>query len=322
MKRFLVPIVFIVTVSLISISCKKNQSNLYEGSYYQVLSFIEQYSVKKNEINWSDIKSKVKDSIKVFSSNDDIYKAIGYTLKLINDGHSLFITYKIDSSNHRVSRFANYAIPAVEAKIVDGDIGYINLHGLYANDSLTDIYVKEIRKALLDLDSTSKLSGWIIDLRSNSGGKLTSESLGLSPLFEQSLIGISRDNKHSFKNMLCTNSSFYFGNFKMDSIICDSTLINTHKKIAVLVGKSTVSAGEFLALAFRFQKNTKVFGSKTKGKTSHLRLIEFNSNARLLLAVEYYCDKYKKILKEGVIPDIDCDSAECLKMAVDWIKNS
>ena len=320
MKKSNLPIVFILALLLISMSCKKKQSNAYEDYYYQLLSLIEQNSVKKNDINWSDIKRDVKDSIKVFSSNDDLYRAIKYTLKLINDGHSLFISSRIDISNHTVSRFNSDTIPEVEARIINGEIGYLNLHGLYANDSLTGIYQMEVRKALLRLDSSSKLSGWIIDLRNHSGGKLTSESLGLSPLFEQPLIGISCDNMHSFKNIVCSNNVFNFGDIKLDSLIGNSTLKNRHKKIAVLVGKSTVSAGEFLALAFKFQKNTKVFGSKTNGKTSHLRLFEFKSNARLLLAIGYFCDKDKKILKRGVIPDIACDSSKSLKMAVDWIK--
>jgi len=320
MKTGIIPMAFIFAILLILMSCNKKQSNAFEDYYDQLLGIIEQNSVKKNDVNWSDIKREVKDSIKVFSSNDDLYRAIKYTLKLINDGHSLFVTSRIDSSNHSISRFNSDTIPEVEARIVCGDIGYLNLHGLYANDSLTGIYQMKVRKALLRLDSSSKLSGWIIDLRSHSGGKLPSESLGLSPLFEQPLIGISYDNIHSFKRIVCSNNFFNFGDIKLDSLFSDSILKNRHKKIAVLVGKSTVSAGEFLALAFKFQKNTKVFGSKTNGKTSHLRLFEFKSNARLLLAIGYYCDKDKKILRGGIIPDIACDSIKSLKMAVDWIK--
>jgi len=301
-------------------SCKQNKSNECEDSYIKALGIIEQNSIKKNDINWSDIKRDVKDSIKEFRSNDDIYRAIRYTLELINDGHSFFVSYRKDSSNHTVSSFKNVTIPEFEARIIDGDIGYLNLHGIYANDSITDIYQMEVRKALLRLDSSSKLSGWIIDLRNHSGGELTCETLGLSPLFEQPLIGITCDNKNSYNTLVCAKSYFNFGQIRLDSLIFDSTLQNRHKKIAVLIGKSTVSVGEFLALTFKFQNNTKLFGSKTKGKTSHLKMFEFQSRARLLLAVMYYCDKDKNILKEGIIPDIECDSTKCLSLAVDWIK--
>lgn len=318
------PVVFLVVISLIMISCKKEKPSSYENFYYQILSLIEQKSIRKNEINWSDIKKDVKDSIIVFNNMEDVYKAVRFTLKLINDGHSKLLTAQLDSCGNQI-QFKVDSIALIETRIIDGDIAYINLHGISANGRVNDIYAMEIRKSLLSLDSSTKLSGWIIDIRSNPGGYIPSESLGLSPLFEQPLIGIMCDNSHSFKNVICTKSVFSNGDIKVDSLICDSILNNRQTKIAVLVGKSTASAAEFLASAFRFQKNTKIFGSKTQGATSLLDAIVIRNSADLIvakvsLATEYYCDKKKNILRGGIIPDIECDSMKCITMAVDWIK--
>lgn len=103
----------------------------------------------------------------------------------------------------------------------------------------------------------------------------------------------------------------------MDSLIYDTTLVNKRKKIAVLVDGETASAGEFLTLSFKFQNRTKVFGTRTYGLTSTLRLINFKSNAKLLLATGYYCDKNKNIIDGPVIPDIECSSEECLTKAIE-----
>jgi hypothetical protein len=314
------------TILLISFlfffACKKQTKNPVDAFFEQTFKIIEDNSVKKDSLKWDDLKKIVKDSIKRFNSNEDAYRAISYTIQLIDDGHSVFVGAQ-NPSQGAISNLLlidTLSIPSITKRIIGGNIGYIKLTGFVANDSLTDLYALEIRKALINIDSTAKLSGWIIDLRNNSGGKLTSEPLGLSPLLSLPLIGIAWDNKNTLKDIRQENNYFYFGNYKIDSLNYNSTLINKNKKIAVLVSDKTVSAGEFLALAFKFQKDTKLFGSKTKGKTSHLRLFEFMSNAKLLLATDYYCDKDRNIVTGGLVPDVECKYDESLSKAIEWIK--
>lgn len=309
---------------LFSFSCQRPDVNQFESFFEQTFNVIESESLRKDSINWTDLKKTVKDSIKKFNSNDDAYKAIAYTIKLINDGHSIFIPAQ-NSNTHSVYNpllIDSLKIPTINNEVIDGRIGYIKLTGFFANDSLSSLYVLQIRKTLLALDSSSSLSGWIIDLRNHSGGKLTNEPLGLAPLFSQPLIGIALDNKGIYTKIKLADNKFYFGDIRMDSTNLSSELINKDKKIAVLVSDKTISAGEFLALAFKFQKNSKLFGSKTRGKTSHLKLIEFKSNAKLLLASHFECDINKNILSGGLVPDIECKNEESLSKAIEWITSS
>jgi len=345
MNRRLLPILLTIFTSLILLSCKKDKSNSYipnsnENSYYQILSLIEQNSIKKNEINWSDIKKEVKDSINTFKNTEDIYRAIRYTLKLINDRHSNLWTLK--ESNE--IKWHSDSSTLLETRVIDGDIGYLKLNnGLECeNEKITDFYRTALRKVLLQIDSSSNISGWVIDLRDNSGGDVSCETLGLSPLFAQPLIGIFCNNKHAFTNVVCTKSVLIVQGVRVDTLICDSILKNQHKKIAILVGKNTASAGEFLAIAFKFQNNTKIFGSKTYGATSSISFFDFTDTTKLVmdttkfvmakldmtrlvkaklnLATTNFCDTNKNLYKEGITPDIICDSAMCIKMAVEWIK--
>lgn len=302
---------------LITFSCKRKTQWNHESFFEQSFELIKEKSIRKNELNWVDLKQTVMDSIKVFDSNEKVYNAIGYTVKLIDDGHSVFVPANKPNS----LTVDTLAIPAITSQIIDNNIAYLKLPGFVANDSLSKQYALNIRKSLLALDQSKNLSGWIIDLRENTGGKSSNESLGISPLFENPLIGISCDNKNNFKEITCTSNYFKFGDLMMDSLIYDSHLNNNNRKIAVLVSEKTVSAGELLALAFKFQNNTKIFGKETNGKTSSLLLFTFKSDAKLLLAVEKLCDKDKNVLNGGVVPDIDCIPEESLTIAIEWIKN-
>jgi len=299
-------------------SCKHKTQWNYEAFFEQSFELIKERSIKKDELNWVELKQTVVDSIKEFDTNEKVYNAIGYIINLIDDGHSEFVS--ANTPNRLTTD--TLKIPTVITKIIDTKIAYIKLPGFVANDSLSKQYSLIIRKSLLELDKTENLSGWIIDLRKNTGGKLSNESLGISPLFENPLIGISCNNKNDFRKITCKTNYFDFGKIRMDSIIYDSQLKNTNRKIAVLVSQKTVSAGEFLALAFKFQNNSKVFGEKTKGKTSHLQLFTFKSDAKLLLAIENYCDKNRNVVSGGIEPDIECAPEESLNKAIEWIKTA
>ncbi|MBU3026764.1 S41 family peptidase [Zobellia galactanivorans] len=318
-------VVVYIVLALLSFSCKEKEKEKEEWNeeafYEQVMQLIEERSIKRNEIDWVSLKQTVKDSIKQFSTNEDVYNAIGYALELVDDGHSHFFAPE-NPDSVVTNRFLmdTLTVPAIDAKIIGEDIGYIKLPGFFANDSLSSVYALKVRKALLKLDASGKFKGWVIDLRKNLGGKMSSESLGLSPLFNRSLIGISCDNQERFTKVCCSDGDFYFGDFKMDSLIYKSTLQNKNKKIAVLISNHTASASEFLALAFKFQEGTKTFGSKTRGATSTLNLLEFKSNAKLLLAQEYYCDKDYLKITSGILPDVACDTAESLPKAIEWIR--
>ena len=308
----------LIIAALFTFSCKRKTQWDYGSFFEQSFELINEKSIKKNELNWVDLKQTVLDSIKDFDNNEKVYNAIGYTIKLIDDGHSVFVPANKPNS----LTVDTLQIPSITSKIIDNNIAYLKLPGFVANDSLSRQYALNIRRSLLELDQSKNISGWIIDLRMNTGGKLSNECLGISPLFENSLIGISFNNKNDFRKITCKANYLNFGKTKMDSLIYDSQLKNMNRKIAVLVSKKTVSAGEFLALAFKFQNNTKLFGEKTKGKTSHLQLFTFKSDAKLLLAIENYCDRENNVISGGIIPDVECLPKESLPKAIEWIKNA
>ncbi|HSF53167.1 MAG TPA: S41 family peptidase, partial [Algoriphagus sp.] len=233
---------------LFSFSCQRPHKNQFESFFEQTFNVIKYNSVLKDSLNWVDLKKTVKDSIKSFNSNDDAYNAIDYTVHLVNDGHSIFLVG--EKPSNKTPPIDNNPIPDriftphIDSKIIDKEIGYIKLTGFSAiNDSLQKQYTLEVRKALLTLDSTGELSGWIIDLRTHGGGRMSSESLGLSPLFENELIGYAKETKNELIEISSTKSKLSNGNYIQETLNYDSTLINKNKKIAVLIDKNTVSSG-------------------------------------------------------------------------------
>lgn len=298
-------------------NCKDQSKYTYDSFFEQIFSLIKENSIRKYNVNWDDLKHDVIDSVKHFKSNGDVYKAIDLIIRSINDGHSQFIKPNVSNKLD----IDTLSIPNIDSKIINSDIGYIKIPGFMANDSLSHLFALKVRKTLLDTDSIMRLSGWIIDLRGNGGGKSSSMLLGVSPLFMDTLVGYALNNSGEYEELYCKDY-FLLKSCAPDSLIYSSRLKNKNIKMAVLVNKNTASAGELLAIALKAQTKSKIIGEKTKGKTSHLGLFTFTkSNAKLLLAMKYYCDNKKNVFKSSINPDIYCSDNLTLSTAIRWIED-
>jgi carboxyl-terminal processing protease len=264
------------------------------------------------------LKRSVIDSIPYFQHDADVFRAIQYIVTLIDDGHSIFIF----PNSPNVFLTDTVPMPEVVTKVVDGNIGYIKLTGYLANLEGSKRYTDRIRESLYELDRTSDLTGWIIDLRDNIGGLSSMMPFGLAPMFQDSLIGCMINNKGEYLMEYCTNERYGLGTLSIQHYEgLNFDLKNKNKPIAVLMNEDTGSAGEALALSFKFQHNTKTFGTPTAGLTTALENIGFHkSDALLLLATLYHCGPDKEIIYGSVEPDVACSPEESFELAKEWIK--
>ena len=310
-------ILLIFALFLLFSSCKKEKAKPnFKRLFTQTYELIKNESIKKDEINWTSIEKTINDSIPLFRNNYDVYNGIKYTLNLIDDKHSFFFPPK-KKSNFFIND--SLTIPDIKHKIIDGNIGYLKILGLAGNDSLSSQYSLKIRKSFKQVDNHTNLSGWIIDLRNNKGGKMGVISLGISPLYKDSIIGVSYKNNGEYINHKLQNNRYFYGDKIVNKINKTDTLNNKNKKIAVLVNENTASHAEFIAQSLKFQNNTMIFGTKTKGLTSDIQIYKFTSGAVLGITNALMCNKNREIIK-GVIPDIECSSEKSLELAIEWIK--
>lgn len=225
--------IFFILIFII-LSCKKEEKKPdFNRFFNQVFSIIKNESIKKNEVDWIKVKKNIKDSILRFRNNEDVYNGIKYVLNQINDSHGFL---KNPTNNFTLND--SLPIPHTKHCIIGENIGYIKISGFAANDSLCKLYSQRIRNAVKDIDECSNLSGWVIDLRNNFGGKLSSFSLGLAPLYKDSIIGYSLNNKGKYTIHKIVDNTYYYGDIiagKIDSI--PSSINNVNKPIAILINE-------------------------------------------------------------------------------------
>lgn len=176
-------------------------------------------------------------------------------------------------------------IDSVESRVLDGNIGYVQLKSFQGNTT------SDLERALRKLDA-SHIKGLILDLQDNPGG-LLEQAIRVTDIFLKSGTIVStrsndesqRDEKHASND---GNEPTY--------------------PLVVLVNGGSASASEIVAGALKNHDRALVIGQRTFGKGSVQVLYDYNDGSALKLTIaQYLTPGDVSIQGTGIVPDIGID---------------
>lgn len=170
-----------------------------------------------------------------------------------------------------------------------GDVGYIRLVQFSAPA------IREMRDAIQKLEQ-KKVSGYILDLRSNPGGLLNASVEIARMWLQEGAIVSTVDRQGESDRQLANNSAL------------------TNKPLVVLVDGGSASASEILSGALQDNKRAKVIGTRTFGKglvqsVRELRADSSESGLAVTIA-KYLTPLGRDINKHGIDPDVEIKLTE------------
>lgn len=173
---------------------------------------------------------------------------------------------------------AEIVLHAVSYKVLEPNIGYIQLQTFISNDA-----AREFKMAL---ERLSRTDGLIIDLRDNPGG-LLSNSLEIADMLLDGGVIVSTVGRNG------------------RAIDTASGNPMTHQPIAVLVDDESASASEILAGALKDNQRAVLIGTHTYGKGLVQEINHLPGGAAVHITVSrYLTPSGQDINKVGVQPDI------------------
>ncbi|MBX9689983.1 MAG: PDZ domain-containing protein [Candidatus Obscuribacterales bacterium] len=173
---------------------------------------------------------------------------------------------------------AEITIHAVSYKVLDHNIGYIQLSTFISNDA-----AREFKTAL---EKLSRTDGLIVDLRDNPGG-LLSNSLEIADMLLDGGVIVSTVGRNG------------------RSVDTASGNPVSHQPIAVLVDDESASASEILAGALKDNQRATIIGTHTYGKGLVQEINHLPGGAAVHITVsKYLTPAGTDINQKGVQPDI------------------
>lgn len=169
---------------------------------------------------------------------------------------------------------------SVSAKLLDGGIGYLRI------SEFTAAAAEQFSEKLDDLIGNGA-KGFVMDVRNNPGGQLTTLISMLDHLMPEGVVFIERD-KAGRENVL-----------RVDNVYCDLPLI-------VLVNEYSYSAAEYFAAVMQEQGRAVVVGSPTTGKGEGQQTFQLSDGSAISFSViKYFTPNGVSIGEQGGIqPDL------------------
>ena len=246
---------------------------------------------------------------------DDTKPALQYimnALKGTGDIHSFIVSKKsVDAK-----KTGNTKGIEPESRLIDSKIGYVMVPAFStSNTEVGNQFASKINEMIRKLDSENEINGWIIDLRTNSGGSMHPMILGLGSLIGDGTLGyfITKENKVPW---ILEN-----GKFNRNEIAKPYKLKNPSSKIAVLIGKKTASSGEATVISFIGKDNVKLFGQSTRGLTSGNSTHPLSDGRALALATSFEMDRTGKEYREEIHPDVIIEPSTEKDLELETAKN-
>jgi carboxyl-terminal processing protease len=245
--------------------------------YLGVLDSIPNSPAAKAGLGYSDVIEGINGT-----SVRDMSLANAYTLLQGESGTTVELTVvrvrHPDPAAISLTR-TNVVLPPVESKMLDGQVGYVNI------DALSPALVKDTAAAIekLQKEGAQKL---VVDVRDCGTGS-PDDGIALANLFlKQGRITYLKGQKYPQKN------------FDADPAKAISAL-----PLAVLTNGGTADAAEILAAAVQDNKRGQLVGERTHGDAALLQPIPMEDGGVIILSVaKYYSADGKAIQDVGVTP--------------------
>jgi C-terminal processing protease CtpA/Prc len=202
--------------------------------------------------------------------------------------------------------------PAPSGTLLDQRFAYVAVTQFASADQdVINGYATTLQRIVKDLDAKEPC-GWIVDLRQNGGGNMWPMLAGLGPLLSTGALGSfvgsarNRDTTWSYQNGVAM-----LGPNAMAQVTDPPYRMNIPTPpIAVLVGGTTASSGEAVAIAFRGNPNTRSFGQRTRGLTTANAPFMLSDHAVINLTTSIDADRVGHAYQDGVTPDELIDDAD------------
>ena len=197
----------------------------------------------------------------------------------------LIVEIKKSQTNKTVTLIREIiAIPTVDSKLVDGNIGYIKVRNFQEDTS------QALEEKIAELTAESgTLKGFILDLRNNSGG-LLGQAIDVADKFLSSgMVVVTVEPMGKQKIQKAKKSS-------KDLAKCP---------LVVIIDAGSASGAEIVAGALKDNNRAILIGDTSFGKGTIQQLVDLMGGAALKLTVgKYLTPNFTDIQSVGITPDI------------------
>ena len=309
---------FLFTTSVFSQDQQLTVKDSINTFYSKLFEELKENYLNTEAVDWPEIESYImKEALK----STTLEESLKYSTKLfdtIQGNHLLLFSerswYKSTLGKSITGEQFNQSLADAytnnrpfEAKVINENYGYVLIPGMLLKNATReelDEAGQKIYDAIVEIDRSHNIKGWIIDLRLNIGGNSNIMLAGLYHLLGNGTTHLVLDVDKNVKTLTGLHEGVIYKNHEENTAVAINAKPKPHIPVALLSGILTNSAGEFVILGFRGRKNTIVIGEESYGSTTANDLYEMPFAIKAAITESYGTDRSGKFTKT-IVPDIE-----------------
>jgi len=325
-------VTWLLLVFLLCLSCNNSDdgestgqeetiSAVAESFVDEVVDIMEANSLNRNTIDWASFRSEVLETAGTSKTINDVYEsgALRKALELLGDNHSF-----IRRNNGGIISASTAICPRIDPDTpeIPENIGYIFIAG-FSNPNENEIlaFAEGLQNIIREKDAP-EITGWIVDLRINTGGNMWPMLAGIGPILGEGTAGYFIGPNGEETSWSYLQGKSVSGQNTVTEVQAPYTLINQNPKVAVLLDTATASSGEVMVVSFINRGNSASFGGATCGLSTGNSNFPLSDDSTLLLTTVVLADREKNTFGGKIQPDFPVGNDEIIAMAVDWINTN
>ena len=287
------------------LSCLEKAGRLLD----EALVFMQKNYYKRDNIAWDTLAGMARARLNNSGNCDDAYEAITWCFKQINEAHS-FVMPPEKAAVYTNNRGATTEKPdlsrlvgEIKGEVLSDSIAYLTVPWVSTTDSLICIRIADSLQELIARLDAGKVSKWIVDLRTNTGGNCWPMLAGIGPLLGDGTCGYFVSDNSKIPITYREGAAFQGKHVRCQVSGQCYHVKSDRKSIVVLTGHKTVSAGEIVALAFKGKQEVHLYGEPTAGMTTANATYTLSDNSMLVLTVCREADFTGTVCEGSIVPD-------------------
>ncbi|RPD44375.1 hypothetical protein DNI29_21975 [Hymenobacter sediminis] len=261
---------------------------------------IKENALYADSLDWAQVSREVTEKARGLATLEEAKPVLDHILRMLKsagDKHSFLLSKEKATSQTS----ASYAGEQAQSRYLGEEIAYLRIPALSSmNPSAGQTFSQNIRNQIEALESQHTLTGWVVDLRHNTGGNMHPMIQGLQPLLGEGIYGYYILPRRRIKKTI----PLWVWSNKEKTKQRAVEKAKTPQRVAVLIDSLTGSSGEMVAIALKGLPQAKIFGQPSAGYTTTNGTYPLSDGAYLLLATGYMADKNRNTYVPNIAPDV------------------
>lgn len=286
----------------------------------RALNIIERFALRRDTVDWSGIREEALEQARGAEDAAAVHTVLRNALRMLGDRHSVLLAPP--EAREWEAGADPDGRPVPTGVMLSQRVAYLEVPRFSGDVAAQVTAYADALQGLIRTQAEAGACGWVVDLRGNSGGNMWPMLAGLGPLFGEGELGGFRAADGGQAAWWYRGGATGVAERVAARVSGEPFVLPALPPVAVLVGPTTASSGEAVALALTGRERAATFGAPTAGLSTGNQLFVLSDGALLWLTTSVFVDRDGRAYGGPLQPDHEVIPTAATRRGPDTVRDT